>query len=96
MPVSFHGDMIKIGNEFKEFFINTPGDYELGTGKGVSVNQLIQMVEQISGKNIKIEDKPFILEEADNLVAKNSPVENPILLEDGIRNILKKLESELK
>ncbi|MCL4350823.1 MAG: NAD(P)-dependent oxidoreductase [Candidatus Thermoplasmatota archaeon] len=74
----------------------TPGDYELGTGKGVSVNQLIQMVEQISGKKIEIEEKPFILEEADKLVAKNSPVENPIPLEEGIRNILKKLESELK
>lgn len=73
-----------------------PGDYEIGSGKGISVNDLIKTVETLSGRKIEVEEKPYVLEEAETLVARNSPVKNPMTLENGIREILEKLKSELQ
>jgi nucleoside-diphosphate-sugar epimerase len=73
-----------------------PGDYELGSGKGTSVNDLIKTVETLSGRKIEVEERPYVLEEAETLVARNSPVKNPMTLENGIREILEKLKSELQ
>ncbi|MHB1439181.1 MAG: NAD-dependent epimerase/dehydratase family protein [Cuniculiplasma sp.] len=74
----------------------SPGDYEIGSGKGTSVNELLNIVEKISGKKVLTEKKPFIVEEADELVARNTIVENPMPLNEGVRKIIDELKKEIK
>jgi nucleoside-diphosphate-sugar epimerase len=71
-----------------------PGDYEIGSGKGTSVNELISLVEEVTGKKIKVEKKPFIVEEADELIAKNTIVKQPLKLKEGIERIMESLLKE--
>lgn len=71
-----------------------PGDYEIGSGKGTSVNEVVHMAEQATGKNLTVEHKPFIVEEADELIAHNTIVKDCISLEVGVKNIVEALKRE--
>jgi len=73
-----------------------PGDYEIGSGVGTSVNEVISMVEKVTGKKLKTEKKPFIVDEADELIAHNTIVKNPMKLIDGIKLIRDSLVTENK
>ena len=63
---------------------------------GTSVNEVISMVEKVTGKKIRTEKKPFIVEEADELIAHNTIVRDPMKLIDGIKLIRDALEKENK
>jgi len=69
-----------------------PGEYEIGTGSGTSINDLIKMVESITGKKVKRNDQPFLLKEAPSLFAKNPLPKNPLKLEEGIRMVMENLK----
>jgi UDP-glucose 4-epimerase len=69
-----------------------PGEYEIGTGSGTSINDLIKMVESITGKKVKRNDQPFLLKEAPSLFSKNPLPKNPIKLEEGIRMVMENLK----
>lgn len=71
-----------------------PGDYEIGSGKGTSVNDVARMVEEATGRKLTFEHKPFIVEEADELIAHNTIVKDPVSLEIGIKRIVEALKSE--
>ena len=73
-----------------------PGDYEIGSGKGTNVNELISMVEKVTGKKVKTETKPFIVEEAKELIAHNTIVKNPMDLIEGIKLIRENLLKEYR
>ena len=70
----------------------SPGEYEIGTGIGTSINDLIKKVEYITGKKVKRTDQPFLLKEAPSLFAKNPLPENPIKLDEGIRMVMENLK----
>jgi len=69
-----------------------PGEYEIGTGIGTSINDLIKQVESITGKKIKRADQPFLLKEAHSLFAKNPLPKNTIKLNEGIRMVMENLK----
>ena len=70
----------------------SPGEYEIGTGIGTSINELNKKVEYITGKKVKRTDQPFLLKEAPSLFAKNPLPENPIKLDEGIRMVMENLK----
>ena len=71
-----------------------PGDYEIGSGIGTSVNDLLSMVEEVTGRKFETEQKPFVVNEADELIAHETIVKNPMKLIDGIRLISENLKKE--
>ena len=62
-----------------------PGEYEIGTGIGTSINDLIKKVETITGKNIKRLDQDFLLNEAPYTYSRHPLPINPLKLDDGIK-----------
>ncbi|MEM3675840.1 MAG: NAD-dependent epimerase/dehydratase family protein [Thermoplasmataceae archaeon] len=74
-----------IEGEFK------PGDYEMGTGKGTTVNQLLRLVEEVSGKKLQVIRKGYIVDEADSLVASNPMLRETKPLKIGISEIYEEL-----
>jgi nucleoside-diphosphate-sugar epimerase len=68
-----------------------PGEYEVGTGVGTSINSLIQMVEKITGRRVIREEKEFLLREAPSLVAAKPLPINPMNLQEGIRRVMERL-----
>ncbi|BBD73772.1 NAD-dependent dehydratase [Sulfodiicoccus acidiphilus] len=81
------GDVVKVIKDIIDGRLN-PGEYEAGTGMGTSVNDLIELIEEITGKKIKISYKDYILEEAEKLVAKNPIIKNPTPLKEGIKHVM--------
>ena len=63
------------------------GIYEVGTGIGTSVNQLLSLVEKVSGKKLKVTYKNYVVQEAEELYAKHSVLENPIKIEEGVKMV---------
>ncbi len=80
------GDMEKvidlIANEKIE-----PGDYQVGTGIGTSVNDLIHIVEKVTGKKINVKFQPYVLEEAEALFATKPIIKNVTPLDQGIKKV---------
>lgn len=68
-----------------------PGEYEIGTGIGTSINDLIRKVETITGKKIKRKDQDFLLKEAPSLYSRTPLPINPLKLEDGIKRVMDNL-----
>ena len=64
------------------------GEYEIGTGIGTSINDLIKKVETITGKNIKRLDQDFLLKEAPSLYSRNPLPINPLKLDVGIKKVM--------
>ena len=48
-----------------------PGEYEIGTGIGTSINDLVKKVETITGKKVKRLNQDFLLKEAPSLYSRN-------------------------
>lgn len=71
-----------------------PGDHEVGTGKGTSVNELVGKVEKISGNRLKVKREDYVLPEAQSLVAKNSVLIDPLPIDEGIRRVYEALKLE--
>lgn len=72
-------DMIK--NKFPS------GEYEVGSGIGTSINELISKVEKVVNKKIDRKYEDYILKEAEELMARNTIVRNPTSLEAGITRV---------
>lgn len=66
-----------------------PGNYQVGTGIKTSVNDLVGMIERITGKNIKVNYKPYILEEAEELSASDPLIRDYTPLEEGIKRVIR-------
>lgn len=71
------------------------GYHEVGSGRGTSVNELISLVEKITGKKIKIRHEEYVLPEAESLVASNPMIRDPIPLETGVREVVGNLKKEI-
>jgi len=72
------------------------GTYEVGTGIGTSVNQLISIVEKVSGKKLRVNYKPYVVQEAEELYAKHSVLQNPIPITEGVRRVYSALSRKAK
>ena len=86
-------DYIYVGDVVKLIYmiINkkiAPGEYDVGSGKGTSVNELIKLIEKITKKNINYKNEDYVVEEADHLVAKNTVIKNPLSLEKGVEKVV--------
>ena len=71
-----------------------PGEYEVGTGIGTSINLLIDQIEEITGKKVNREEKDFLLKEAPSLFAKQPLPIDPIPLREGIKRVMDSLLKE--
>ena len=86
------GDVVK----FVDNIINnriTPGEYEVGSGTGTSVNELIKLIESTTKKKIEYVKKEYIVEESDNLVAQNAIIKDPLPLKNGIEKVIKCIQN---
>lgn len=70
------------------------GHHEIGTGRGTSVNDLIGIVEKMTGITLEVVHKEYILPEAEALFAKKPLLADTIPLEDGVREVLENLKKE--
>ncbi len=104
-PVTVYGD----GNHVRDFIhVNDvsrcidlilegkveEGHHEIGTGKGTSVNELIGIVERISGVKLKVNHEEYILPEAESLFAKKPLLKDTITIENGVREVIEELRKE--
>lgn len=71
------------------------GYHEIGSGKGTSVKQLLSMVESITSSKIRVRYEDYVLPEAEELVAKDPLIRDPIPLEKGIREVVENLKKEI-
>lgn len=81
------GDVVNLVSDIINNRIQ-PGEYDVGSGKGTSVNELIQLIENITGKKINYRNEKYIVDEAESLIAEDGIIKNPMMLEDGIRKIV--------
>ncbi len=71
-----------------------PGDHEVGTGRGTSVNELLAKVEEISGVKLVRKHEDYVLPEGESLVAQESVLVDPVPVEEGIKRVLSTLKAE--
>lgn len=71
------------------------GEYEVGSGIGTSVNELISKVEKVVNKKIDRKNEDYILKEAEELIARNSVVRNPTSLETGITRVAEFIKNDI-
>ncbi len=64
-----------------------PGHLEFETGKGTSVNELISTVKKVTGKNIDIVKKDYVLKEARRPVAEKPSIKDPMSPDKGIKEV---------
>lgn len=69
-----------------------PGSYEVGTGVPTSINELKNLVEMVSGKKINVWHADYVLEEAEDLHAKNPVLSSFVRLDEGIHRVLRELK----
>ena len=65
-----------------------PCEYEIGTGIGTSINDLVKKVETITGKKVKRLNQDFLLKEAPSLYSRNPLSINPLKLDVGIKMVM--------
>ena len=71
------------------------GFHEVGSGKGSSVMDLLTLVEKVSGKKMSVKHEEYVLPEADELVAKDPLIKDPVPLEQGVAEVLDNLRKQL-
>ena len=86
------GDVVKLVDNIINNRI-IPGEYEVGSGKGTSVNELIKLIESATKKKIEYIKKDYIVEESDNLVAQNAIIKDPLPLKNGIEKVIKCIQN---
>jgi UDP-glucose 4-epimerase len=67
--------------------LDTIGFMDIGTGRSVSFNQVVKLINKLLGRNIK----PVYVDKPNNYVEETicqSSIKNPILLEEGIKRII--------
>ena len=69
----------------------SPGDFEVGTGLGTSVHELLHLVETVTGRKLETSVEPYLLEEADTLVASKTVLSSFISLRAGIKEVFENL-----
>ncbi|CAC11831.1 conserved hypothetical protein [Thermoplasma acidophilum] len=90
------GDVVKLVEDIINGRLNS-GEYEVGSGIGTSVNELISLIEDVTKRKIKFIRKDYVVDEADNLVAKNTVIKRPLPLKEGIERVMQWIkESEIK
>ncbi len=72
------------------------GTHEVGTGTGTSVNALLKLVENETGKALVVKHEDYVLPEGERLVASKPLMSNTIPIEQGIREVLQALKKEEK
>ncbi|MEM5852777.1 MAG: NAD-dependent epimerase/dehydratase family protein [Candidatus Aenigmatarchaeota archaeon] len=82
-------DVVKTIKDFIEKDYKS-GVYEVGTGIGTSVNELVEIMKEITEKDIKIKYKPRPYEIIKYSVSTRPCVKNPIKLRDGLRELWEK------
>ncbi len=70
------------------------GRYEVGTGVGTSVNELVKNIENVVGKRIKIRNEPYIVNEGERLYAENPAVKNFRDLNYGIKKVAEFIKND--
>ena len=60
---------------------------------GTSVNQLLKIVEGISGKKITRKHENYILDEAEELYARESALTDYVKIEDGVRRVYRSISN---
>lgn len=65
-----------------------PGEYELGTGVPTTVNSLVKLIEQLSGRSILVESKNFVMHENIEMYSRKPAIGNPLPIEIGITRVL--------
>lgn len=70
------------------------GYHEMGTGTGTSVNELIKLVERVSGRTLVVNHEEYLLPEGEMLVASKPMVPDTIKLEKGVGEVLATLKRE--
>jgi len=99
-PVTIHGDgeyvrdyvyVKDIVNIIKKIIEKNlgSGTYEVGTGIGTDVNELIKIMERVTGKKMEVKHEPLSYDIIKFSVAKKSVVKNPIKLEVGLKELWK-------
>ncbi|AAT42897.1 NAD-dependent epimerase/dehydratase family protein [Picrophilus oshimae] len=81
------GDVVKLIEDILNNNI-MPGEYEVGSGIGTSVNDLIKKIEAITSKKIKVQYKDYIVDEAESLIAENTVIKDPTSLDTGIKKVM--------
>lgn len=74
----------------------SPGDYEIGTGVGTSVLDLINIIESVSGKKIFAVDHEFILDEAPALFAKKPLPIDPLPIREGVKRVIEEISRSMR
>ncbi len=69
----------------------TPGEYDVGSGIGTSVNDLLKTIENITGKKINNEYRNYIVDETESLIAYNTVIKNPLPLKEGIKMVAEEI-----
>lgn len=69
-----------------------PGEYEFGSGIGTSVEELVSIVEKVTGVTLKKEYEDYVLPEADRLVSSMPVLSDYLPLDDGIKQVRKFIE----
>ncbi len=70
------------------------GYHEVGSGIGTSVNSLLKLVEDVTGRKIKTHHEDYVLPEASELVAANPLIKDPTPLRNGIEEVVEALRKE--
>jgi nucleoside-diphosphate-sugar epimerase len=98
MPLTVHGDgeyvrdyiyVEDVVSTIKDFVEKNhkSGVYEVGTGIGTSVNELIGTIEKITDKKLEIINEPCPYDIIKDSVSKKSVVKNTIKLEVGLTKV---------
>jgi nucleoside-diphosphate-sugar epimerase len=99
-PITVHGDgeyvrdyvyVKDIVRVIKKLIENElePGTYEVGSGVGTSVNGLVEIMEKLVGKKVKVKHEPGGYDIIKFSVASKTVVENPTKLEAGLKEVWK-------
>lgn len=70
------------------------GEYEVGSGIGTSVNQLVSKIENSVNKKIDVKYVDYVIKEADELIARNTIVRDPTPLESGITKVAEFIQKD--
>lgn len=79
-------DVVKVIEDFIEGS-KTDEIYEVGTGIGTSVNELVDLLKEMTKKSIKTKHKPLKYPEARYSICQ-SPLEDYVGLEEGLKELI--------
>jgi nucleoside-diphosphate-sugar epimerase len=72
----------------------SPGSYEVGTGVGTSVLDLLKIVEEVTGTRLSVKNEDYVVPEAEELHAKSSILPNMVQIKDGVHRVYRALKQK--